>query len=271
MRLPNNLAAIFVVIACWGCAGSSIRPGARPQVAAVSPPATAPPTPAATPTAAATPAPAETPAPDETPAPAEIPAPTSPTTSVPPEADISVAAQETLAAAAARKSTDHLGAPSSRAGSKFETIFGLDAVVEDPAGCVDAPPPQSPSGAPTPCMRRVLPPDFVPSKHGDIDKNIVRIIIRSHIDEVKACYERELEKRPTLGGRVMVQFTISASGEVVASVLQNSTMGNAKLENCVVQAVRRWRFPKVLGGGIFIVSYPFVLTPAGPPGGPGGP
>ena len=29
------------------------------------------------------------------------------------------------------------------------------------------------------------------------------------------------------------------------------------------QAVRRWEFPKPLGGGIVIVSYPFVLTPAG--------
>ena len=73
----------------------------------------------------------------------------------------------------------------------------------------------------------------------------------------------ELTKKPELGGRIMVQFTIAASGQVIASVLQNSTMGNARVENCTVQAVRRWEFPKPLGGGIVIVSYPFVLTPAG--------
>ena len=110
-----------------------------------------------------------------------------------------------------------------------------------------------------------MPPDFVPSKHGDIDKQIVRSVIGPHVDEVKACYEPELAKRPTLGGRVMVQFTVAASGQVIASVLQNSTMGNAKVENCVVQAVRRWRFPKVLGGGTLVASYPFVLTPAADP------
>ena len=38
---------------------------------------------------------------------------------------------------------------------------------------------------------------------------------------------------------------------------------NVRVENCTVQAVRRWEFPKPLGGGIVIVSYPFVLTPAG--------
>ena len=80
---------------------------------------------------------------------------------------------------------------------------------------------------------------------------------------MKYCYEQELTKKPDLGGRIMVQFTIAASGQVIASVLQNSTMGNARVENCTVQAVRRWEFPKPLGGGIVIVSYPFVLTPAG--------
>jgi len=98
---------------------------------------------------------------------------------------------------------------------------------------------------------------------GSLDKEIIRRIIRRHINEVKFCYEQELTKKPQLGGRIMVQFTIAASGQVIASVLQNSTMGNAKVENCTVQAVRRWEFPKPLGGGIVIVSYPFVLTPAG--------
>jgi len=114
--------------------------------------------------------------------------------------------------------------------------------------------------------RRAHAPDVIPGQanvRGSLDKEIIRRIIRRHINEVKYCYEQELTKKPALGGRIMVQFTIAASGQVIASVLQNSTMGNAKVENCTVQAVRRWEFPKPLGGGIVIVSYPFVLTPAG--------
>jgi len=114
--------------------------------------------------------------------------------------------------------------------------------------------------------RRAHAPDVIPGTanvRGSLDKEIIRRIIRRHINEVKFCYEQELTKKPQLGGRIMVQFTIAASGQVIASVLQNSTMGNAKVENCTVQAVRRWEFPKPLGGGIVIVSYPFVLTPAG--------
>jgi hypothetical protein len=114
--------------------------------------------------------------------------------------------------------------------------------------------------------RRAHAPDVIPGTanvRGSLDKEIIRRIIRRHINEVKFCYEQELTKKPQLGGRIMVQFTIAASGQVIASVLQNSTMSNAKVENCTVQAVRRWEFPKPLGGGIVIVSYPFVLTPAG--------
>jgi TonB family protein len=114
--------------------------------------------------------------------------------------------------------------------------------------------------------RRAKAPDVIPGTanvRGSLDKEIIRRIIRRHINEVKFCYEQELTKKPNLGGRIMVQFTIAASGQVIASVLQNSTMGSPKVENCTVQAVRRWEFPKPLGGGIVIVSYPFVLTPAG--------
>jgi TonB family protein len=116
--------------------------------------------------------------------------------------------------------------------------------------------------------KRAKAPDVIPGQanvRGSLDKEIIRRIIARHINEVRYCYEQELTKKPDLGGRVMVQFTIAASGQVIASVLQNSTMGNARVENCTVQAVRRWEFPKPLGGGIVIVSYPFVMTPGGGP------
>jgi metallo-beta-lactamase class B len=96
---------------------------------------------------------------------------------------------------------------------------------------------------------------------GILDKEIIRRIIRSHIDEVRDCYELQLPKKPDLAGRIMVDFTIAASGDVVAAKPQSSTLGSPPLEQCIVAAVRTWQFPKPLGGGIVMVSYPFVLTP----------
>lgn len=99
---------------------------------------------------------------------------------------------------------------------------------------------------------------------GTLDREIVRRIIRRHLNEVKYCYEQELARKPDLGGRVVVQFTIGNMGQVLASVLQSSDMANARVENCIVQAVRRWEFPQPHGrGGLVFVSYPFLLTPAG--------
>lgn len=114
--------------------------------------------------------------------------------------------------------------------------------------------------------RRAHAPDVIPGQanvRGSLDKEIIRRIIRRHINEVKYCYESELAKKAELSGRISVQFTIAATGQVIASVLQSSTMGNLKVENCVTQAVRRWEFPKPLGGGIVIVSYPFNFTAGG--------
>jgi glyoxylase-like metal-dependent hydrolase (beta-lactamase superfamily II) len=103
-----------------------------------------------------------------------------------------------------------------------------------------------------------------PSVAGSMDKEIIRKIIRQHTADVQACFEAELDKKPDLFGRIMVQFTIAAPGNVIASALQSSTMGNPRVADCTVKAVRRWEFPKPLGGGIVIVSYPFVFIPGAP-------
>ncbi len=98
---------------------------------------------------------------------------------------------------------------------------------------------------------------------GSLDREIVRRTIRRHINEVKFCYEQELVVHRDLGGRVTVHFTIAATGQVLAAVLQSSTLGSPRVESCMVQAVRRWEFPRPVGGGLVMVSYPFMLTPAG--------
>ncbi|HEY3356314.1 MAG TPA: TonB family protein [Polyangia bacterium] len=114
--------------------------------------------------------------------------------------------------------------------------------------------------------RRAGTPDVIPGQaqvRGSLDKEIIRRVIRSHIKEVKFCYEQELLRKPDLYGRVTIQFTITPMGSVSSSAVQSSTMGNAKVEQCIARAVQRWEFPKPQGGGIVIVSYPFVLKASG--------
>jgi TonB family protein len=98
---------------------------------------------------------------------------------------------------------------------------------------------------------------------GSLSKEVIRRIIHRHINEVRFCYEQELNQRPDLQGRVAVKFIISPTGAVQTAATASSTIGNAKVENCIVSAVRRWTFPSPEGGGIVVVTYPFVLEQTG--------
>ena len=114
--------------------------------------------------------------------------------------------------------------------------------------------------------RRAKAPDIltgIVDVRGSLDKEIIRRIVRRHVNEVKFCYEQELTKLPSLSGRIVVQFMIAHNGQVLSSVLQSSSMKNVRVENCTVQAVRRWQFPEPQGGGLVTVTYPFSLSPAG--------
>jgi TonB family protein len=103
----------------------------------------------------------------------------------------------------------------------------------------------------------------IASVRGTLDKEIIRRIVRRHLNEVRFCYTQALAARPALEGRLVVQFTIAPKGRVLASALGSSTLGAPAVESCVVQAVKRWDFPEPQGGGLAIVSYPFQLSPAG--------
>lgn len=98
---------------------------------------------------------------------------------------------------------------------------------------------------------------------GSLSKEVIRRVIRRHINEVRFCYEQELNSRPDLEGRVTVRFIISPTGAVQTAMVQNTTLRNARVERCISGAVRRWTFPAPDGGGIVIVNYPFMLNTTG--------
>jgi hypothetical protein len=97
--------------------------------------------------------------------------------------------------------------------------------------------------------------------HGPIDREIIRRVVRHHLNEVKFCYEKELLKRPDLDGRVVTTFMIATDGRVASSSIMQSTMNNAAVEGCIAGAIRRWEFPRQSGGAA-LVTYPFAFHSA---------
>lgn len=96
---------------------------------------------------------------------------------------------------------------------------------------------------------------------GSLSREIIQRVIRRHRNEVRYCYERSLQQNPTLQGRVVIRFTISATGAVTTATPTDVGAGLEDTASCIARATRRWAFPTPAGGGIVIVTYPFVLTP----------
>lgn len=94
---------------------------------------------------------------------------------------------------------------------------------------------------------------------GGLDKDQIAAVINRHIGEVIYCYEKGLQVSPGLNGRVGVRFVINGGGNVSTASLASSSLNNAKVEGCVMNRLRTWKFPKPVGGVNVKVTYPFVL------------
>ncbi len=108
-------------------------------------------------------------------------------------------------------------------------------------------------------------PKVIPGKpivSGALDKETIRRVIRRHRNEYKYCYEKQLNVKRDLNGKIIVKFTISGNGSVIAANVEESTMNDSAVENCLVGKIRRWVFPAPKGGGIVVVKYPFIFKPS---------
>ncbi len=102
---------------------------------------------------------------------------------------------------------------------------------------------------------------------GSLDKELIRKVIHANRGQIRYCYESQLNRFPKLNGKVAIKFIISPSGSVSTSSVAQTTVGNAELEACVAGRVRTWMFPKPKGGGVVIVTYPFIFAQSGGQGG----
>jgi hypothetical protein len=100
-----------------------------------------------------------------------------------------------------------------------------------------------------------------PTVTGALDKDIVRRIVRAHINEVRSCYNAALTTDPNLAGNVTLEMTIGADGKLSTSLVTANTTKDEPLAQCIAKAAKKWTFPKPAGGGTVTVSYPFVLSP----------
>jgi hypothetical protein len=97
---------------------------------------------------------------------------------------------------------------------------------------------------------------------GGLSKDVIGKVIQRHWNQIKFCYEKELQKDPNLQGKVALQFVIDGTGSVSEVNIAEDTMGS-DVADCMKRNVQRWKFPEPQGGGQVIVTYPWMFRAAG--------
>ncbi|HEX8952283.1 MAG TPA: AgmX/PglI C-terminal domain-containing protein, partial [Polyangia bacterium] len=92
-----------------------------------------------------------------------------------------------------------------------------------------------------------------------VDADSVRLVVRQHLPQVRACYGRAF-KDSSPGGAVEIGFAIDAAGRAKNVRTETNTTDSEGLAHCLEQRVREWQFPRPVGGDYELI-YPFVFSP----------
>ncbi|HEU4383789.1 MAG TPA: adventurous gliding motility protein GltG [Anaeromyxobacteraceae bacterium] len=104
---------------------------------------------------------------------------------------------------------------------------------------------------------------------GSIDKELIRKVIQEHASQIRYCYEQELQRDPKLEGKVSIRWIINAEGRVQGTQVDTgaTTLQNGQIHSCMMDRIASWEFPKPKGGGIAVITYPWILRSSGGAGG----
>lgn len=98
------------------------------------------------------------------------------------------------------------------------------------------------------------------SVEGGLDQDQIKAVINRNQGQITYCYERGLQAKPTIGGRVAISFIIGTNGRVTTAKVAETSLGSKMVENCMVQRLKSWKFPRPVGNVEVDVLYPFELT-----------
>jgi TonB family protein len=87
----------------------------------------------------------------------------------------------------------------------------------------------------------------------------IRRTTLQNIGQLGSCLEQWQAYDPSFDGRVVARFVIGADGAVIVATVAETSTTSTFLRQCIVNAIRTWRFDAPQGGGVVTVNYPFNL------------
>jgi hypothetical protein len=95
-----------------------------------------------------------------------------------------------------------------------------------------------------------------PTAHGGLSAEQIRRVVMAHQGALRACYDSELARNPSLKGGVTMTWNIEPGGTVASAGVASSTIGNDRVSGCVLRQVKSWHFP-VSESSTNVAAYPF--------------
>jgi outer membrane biosynthesis protein TonB len=95
---------------------------------------------------------------------------------------------------------------------------------------------------------------------GSIDKEAIRRIIQANKNAIRSCYERSLQRKPDLYGKLVLEWDIEERGRVTRASVKSNSLGDDQVATCIMGRIKALRFPEPPPDQIGRVTFPFVFS-----------
>jgi Ca-activated chloride channel family protein len=92
-----------------------------------------------------------------------------------------------------------------------------------------------------------------------LSKEDIQKTVTQQIPSIEICYQKALEKKPTIQGQAIFQLVIDSKGQVTKMSLVSSKLNDKNLEQWILQKIRELTFPAPEGTDRVIATVSIIL------------
>jgi TonB family protein len=76
-----------------------------------------------------------------------------------------------------------------------------------------------------------------------LSKDVVLSFIQKHLREIEQCAAGSVAR-----GNIVLELTTTPDGRIKSAKVVSGTLNNSNAEQCLLETVKKWRFPATQGG-----------------------
>ena len=92
------------------------------------------------------------------------------------------------------------------------------------------------------------------------DREGIREVVRSRLRDLEPCYERAIDARPGVEGKVVMEWEIGDNGKATGIRVKQADPHLEPASDCAKETIGTWQFPKPASDEVVTVTYPFVFS-----------